>query len=389
MDRPSTPPPDGDQNRSGGLFATTLLVTCLAIILVTLRMIVRISIVKKVGWDDVTIILAALGHPIGSGLVIAQIAWGLGRHAFYLTNHEFREFQKFSYGEWLQTFATLTFTKISICLLLLRITISRGYIRSLQALIAALVLTNVVLTVLWIVQCRPNPERAWNNEIPGTCFTKGQLERIIISQALISIISDFMLSAAPVIILRNLQIEFTSKVGLCVLMGLGVITGSLSIVRTVLNGQNVTDDPTWLVIPNWYWRTWEVFFGIAAACIPTLRPGYAWLCKKFRERKTGASKTSSAPLFQDGAKSPVTVAPSKTSAASQDDAPPQMTEANESTETEGTGWEANRDSSSNEDFKASCSMIDYLPGDVKLSRSLKRVDTEARTGMEKHVDDRI
>lgn len=43
-----------------------------------------------------------LGHPIGSGLVIAQIAWGLGRHAFYLTNHEFREFQKFSYGEWLQ-----------------------------------------------------------------------------------------------------------------------------------------------------------------------------------------------------------------------------------------------------------------------------------------------
>ena len=83
----------------------------------------------------------------------------------------------------IQTFATLTFTKISICFLLLRITIGRGYIRFLQALIAALVLSNVVLTVLWIVQCRPDPERAWNTEIPGTCFTKGQLERIIISQA--------------------------------------------------------------------------------------------------------------------------------------------------------------------------------------------------------------
>lgn len=43
-----------------------------------------------------------LGHPIGTGLVIAQIAWGFGRHAFYLSDHEFREYQKFSYGEWLQ-----------------------------------------------------------------------------------------------------------------------------------------------------------------------------------------------------------------------------------------------------------------------------------------------
>ena len=62
-------------------------------------------------------------------------------------------------------------------------------------------------------------------------------------------------------------------------MGLGVITGALCIVRTVLNYQTVTNDPTWDVIPNWYWRAWEVFFGLVAACIPTLRPGYKWLIK--------------------------------------------------------------------------------------------------------------
>ena len=67
-------------------------------------------------------------------------------------------------------------------------------------------------------------------------------------------------------------------------MGLGVVTGSLSIVRTVLNWQNETDDPTWASIPNWYWRSWEVFFGIAAACIPTLRPGYKWLVGVIRTK---------------------------------------------------------------------------------------------------------
>ncbi len=65
-------------------------------------------------------------------------------------------------------------------------------------------------------------------------------------------------------------------------MGLGVITGSLSIVRTVLNYQNEAPDPSWGTLPNWYWRSWEVFFGIAAACIPTLRPGYKWLVDKAR-----------------------------------------------------------------------------------------------------------
>ena len=51
-------PLDGDRDKSGGMFATTLLVSILAIIFVALRMMTRVWIVKKVGWDDYTIILA-------------------------------------------------------------------------------------------------------------------------------------------------------------------------------------------------------------------------------------------------------------------------------------------------------------------------------------------
>ncbi|KAI4131354.1 MAG: hypothetical protein LQ338_001239 [Usnochroma carphineum] len=108
--------------------------------------------------------------------------------------------------------------------------------------------------------------------------------------------SDFFLSTFPIIILRKVQIGFRDKVGLCLLMGLGVITGSLSIVRTVLNGQNVARDTSWDSLPNWYWRAWEVFFGIVAACIPTLRPGYKWLKVRVRNRfvKIGSSDTKPA-----------------------------------------------------------------------------------------------
>lgn len=51
-------------------------------------------------------------------------------------------------------------------------------------------------------------------------------------------------------------------------------TAACCIVRTVLNWQNINSDPTWDSVNNWYWRDWEVFIGIVAACIPALRPGY-------------------------------------------------------------------------------------------------------------------
>ncbi|MCJ1390204.1 hypothetical protein MMC18_003062 [Xylographa bjoerkii] len=290
------PPPGGDQDVSGGLLATTILVTVLATVVVSLRMLTKIWIVKRVGWDDWTILLAFLGHPIGCALVITQIAYGFGRHKYYLTDHQFLEFEKYAYGEWLQTFATLMFTKVSICLFLLRIPVSKVFIRPLQAMVVILVVSNLILSLLWIFQCLPDLAEAWNTELPGYCLDKSQLEQIILSQAIISIISDFVLSAFPILILRKVQISFRSKVGLCSLMGLGVITGSFSIVRTVLNWQTETDDPTWLSIPCWYWRTWEVFFGIVAASLPTLRPGYAWFSTKVQTRLSGTSKNSLLPI---------------------------------------------------------------------------------------------
>lgn len=130
------------------------------------------------------------------------------------------------------------FTKISICLFLLRITVSKSFIRPLQASIVILVISNVIISLLWILQCRPHLDKAWNTKLPGTCFEKATLEHIILSQAgilisnmspqlltivVISFVSDYFLSVFPILILRKVQISFRSKVGLCALMGLGVV----------------------------------------------------------------------------------------------------------------------------------------------------------------------
>ena len=60
VSQPKTPPPDGNQDASGGLLATTILVTTLSIIIVGARFATRIWVVKRIGWDDWTILFACV-----------------------------------------------------------------------------------------------------------------------------------------------------------------------------------------------------------------------------------------------------------------------------------------------------------------------------------------
>lgn len=73
-------------------------------------------------------------------------------------------------------------TKVSICLFLKRIPVTKLLIRPIEAAIVLLILSNVIITILWIVQCRP-VDAAWNANVQGSCFSKGQLERIVLAQA--------------------------------------------------------------------------------------------------------------------------------------------------------------------------------------------------------------
>lgn len=211
-----------DENRQRSILIICILDTTLAIIVVALRMVTRLGLARKLGWDDWTILCAVAGHIVGLGLVVAELHYGFGRHRIYVSEWQYMEFLKFSYGEWVQTFQTLMFTKLSICFLLLRIPVKNYFLRPLQGAVVVLIVTNIVLTCLWIFQC--NPIRgAWNKQTLATCFTNAQLLRIIISQAIISIISDVLLALSPLLILWKVQIEWRVKAGLCVLMGLGVM----------------------------------------------------------------------------------------------------------------------------------------------------------------------
>lgn len=255
----------------------------IVIFVLALRIFTRIHIVHHFWWDDFTIILAVLGTTIGAGLDFKEIHYGFGKHQQFLSPHNLLEFKKYTYGEWIQTFATLMWTKVSICLFLIRIPNSKPLRVPLQWAVAFLLFSNTILTTLWIMQCQP-VHAAWDGQ--GRCMSRSDLEGIVLAQAIISVVSDFVFATLPILFLWRVQVDFTTKAGLWLLMCLGFITGAFCLVRTVLNNESLPLDMTYNGIVNWVWRLFEVSIGIIAACIPTLRPLYGYTRKKIRGEKS-------------------------------------------------------------------------------------------------------
>ena len=100
---------------------------------------------------------------------------------------------------------------------------------------------------------------------------------ILIAQGVLSFITDFLCAAFPVVLLRNLHIKKQSKIGLCCLMGLGIITGGIAIARVATARQVLSRDLSWVSVPNSMTRVFEVNIGNSAACVPILKPFVRYL----------------------------------------------------------------------------------------------------------------
>lgn len=228
-------------------------------------------------------VLFQIGNTIGAGLDFVETSNGFGRHQQFLSAHSLQEFRKYTYGEWIQTFATLMWTKVSICLFLMRIPRIKALRRALQWAVAFLLFSNTILTTAWIMQCQPL-HAAWDDQ--GTCMSREDLLKIVLVQATISVVSDFSFAILPIVFLWRVQIDLKTKLGLWTLMCLGFITGAFCLVRTILTDDALPLDRTYDGIINWIWRLFEVTIGIIAACIPTLRPLYNWAMRKAKGEKT-------------------------------------------------------------------------------------------------------
>ena len=208
---------------------------------------------------------------VGKGFVVTEVSYGLGQHRIDLSVEQYRNFLKYYYLDTAQFFIALATCKISICLFLLRLSQFNKIKRILYILIIFLIVTHLALFFLSVFQCSP-VDKVWNLDDPGKCFSPETVMNILIAQAVFSFITDFICAAFPIVLLRNLKIRKQSKIALCCLMGLGIVTGAIAIARTATAWQVKSPDLSFVGVPNAMTRIFEVNIGNIAACVPILKP---------------------------------------------------------------------------------------------------------------------
>ena len=86
---------------------------------------------------------------------------------------------------------------------------------------------------------------------------------------------DLALALLPITVIWNLRLDWHKKLGLSILMGLGVFAFICAVIKTSkLPELNARADITFITVSLWIWTANETNVIILAASIPTLRPLY-------------------------------------------------------------------------------------------------------------------
>lgn len=269
-------PPVQDSNLRGMTVSSISLVTfAIGANLVFLRMYVRMKR-RITGWDDYTICVALTLSLLGTVANVYQVANGAGRHIDTLTPVQLSEFIKWTFVQGIEFVIGTCFVKISVCMSILRfITKTRHLVRYfIYVIMGFLIISTLGLVVALLAQCRPL-RALYDLDLKGKCYSENVSTSIAYVQAAINIFTDFTCAGLPALIIRRLQINRSLKIGLSVVMGLGVVTASFSILRIAFLHTNSSADVTHADAVNMVFAVLEQNLGIIAASIATVRPLFA------------------------------------------------------------------------------------------------------------------
>ena len=214
-------------------------------------------------------------------LVTISVHYGTGRHLAALDPYEMMMAAKFN---WIaQPFHVICtgVGKMSIAVLLLRITPKNTTLRRfLFVLILLVMVTNIVSVAFIFAQCHPT-HKLWDPMIKGSCWHFNVQEDMAYLQSAVSSFSDLVLAVLPAPIIWKLQLRLTVKIGLGSAMSLGILSAAAGTAKTIqIRTLSARSDYTYKTVDLILWGCTENFTIITAACIPTLRPLLPMISKR-------------------------------------------------------------------------------------------------------------
>ncbi|KAK6215392.1 integral membrane protein [Colletotrichum tabaci] len=275
------------ESQSGTVVTVAVVFAVLTFIVIALRVWARAILVRSFGPDDVLIIFAALLSWAFIAATIRATHLGLGSHIAHVMERGTDNFVMYLQTVWLSSIfynACLGFVKVSALALYMRL--GDFTLRKLAAVMLGVVGCQAGANVLvCIFQCSP-VQAAYDIAILAADKKCIDINAFYLANAAVNILTDILTYTLPIPLVIKLQVPKQQKVGLGVILCLGLFACISSIIRiTFIPDMLVNEDATWAISQPMYWSVIETNIGILAASIPSMKV----IAKRYAPRLLGTS----------------------------------------------------------------------------------------------------
>ncbi|KAJ2895661.1 integral membrane protein [Zalerion maritima] len=263
------------RERGIDLFTVQLVFVLLALLFTFLRVYVKVFMVKKTTPDDWTM-YAATGMyvPYAVIAIYGIFVGGTGKHSVHLTPSGAAIALRSWYLCEVLYVPVSALARTSIALFLLRITNNRYHRWILYATLFTMFAISVVFFFVMTFQCSP-PSYFWEQVLgaEGKCIPSDIVPNTTIAHSVICAVCDWTFGLLPVAMLWKVQLNRRTKVGVAVLLGMGIVAGVALIVRIpYIRFLAISTDFLFETIDVAIWTVMEPGLGIMAGCAATMRP---------------------------------------------------------------------------------------------------------------------
>ncbi|KAE8150862.1 hypothetical protein BDV25DRAFT_139457 [Aspergillus avenaceus] len=260
-------PRSGDGTQVPAVLGVSIALMAFTAVIISIRLWVRIFILRAMGTDDVFMII---GTVLTFGLSIAMIIgtkYGIGKHLGDIGEDD--------YAVWVTRLLyvlAIGFVKLSLLWLFIRLDRRRWMRMAVYFMIffvAGLLVGPFFVTVL---SCTP-PAKFWNSEAhpEGNCMEMDAQQRFYEAHGALNIVTDIIIWLLPMPMLWTIQMSRRKKIGVSAIFGLGVLSVAAACVRydSVLKLAN-NKDQYYLLADSLNWCSIELYVAIFCGSAPAL-----------------------------------------------------------------------------------------------------------------------
>ncbi|EOA85492.1 uncharacterized protein SETTUDRAFT_91639 [Exserohilum turcica Et28A] len=267
-----TYPPNTEKDRTNLMMGISAAMTCVGVSCVALRVYMRVFIVRKMGPEDWTMVLATFLTVMYLLEVIGGVKeLNLGFGVMSMSSQQTTSNTKLILAMVVEYNLIVTLIKASVLMVYLRLAYSKKFERLCKNTIALLAVYQVVFLIVIAVQCIPL-YKLWDfsGKVTGQCINMNVFYH---ATSIFHILMDVWILLLPIRLITLIPRRPREKFALYVNVGLGVISMAASIIRLVfLHIFTLSNDPFYDSVPVITWSMVEVNVGVLCATIPIMKP---------------------------------------------------------------------------------------------------------------------